>query len=435
MRCCMNYKELYQRKLVPVLEALEAVRSKQEIVCSLAACEPVTLLSNLHHIKDKVENVSVVNAMMMGEYEFFMNPELAGKFLLNSWFYSKAPRQAHPQGNVSYVPLQLHQFSSKRTFHRRPNVFFGCASPMDKHGYLSLSLSTVLEKDFVEQADVVIMEVNPHLPRTFGDTHVHISQIDYIVESEREIPTMDPPVLTEKDHLIGAYAADLIEDGSTIQIGFGSIPGAVAYSLRNKKDLGVHSEMFSDCILDLYEAGAISNRKKTLWKDKFITDVGLGSRRLYDFLDENMAVEFHRGSVVNDPAIIGRNHKMVSINSMLEIDLTGQCCAESVGSRLYSGTGGHKEFVTGAQESPGGKSILAFYSTARDDKVSRIVPFFDPGTVVTTSRVDVDYVITEFGVACLRGRSIRERVKELVNIAHPNFRDYLKSEAERHMIW
>lgn len=431
----MNCKEIYKRKLLSVSEALEKVKSNQEIICSLAACEPVTLLSSLHHIKDRVENVSVVNAMMMDEYEFYTNPELAGKFLLNSWFYSDGPRRIHPQGMVSYVPMQLHQFSSKRLNYRQPNIFFGSASPMDKHGNLSLSLSTVLEKDFVEQADLVIIEVNPALPRTFGDTNVHISQIDFIVESDRDVPTMDPPELSEKDLLIGAYAADLIEDGSTIQIGFGSIPGAVAHSLKNKKDLGVHSEMFTDSILELYEAGAISNRKKTLWKDKFVADVGLGSRRLYDFLDDNMAVEFHRGSVVNDPAVIGRNHKMVSINSMLEMDLTGQCCAESVASRLYSGTGGHKEFVCGAQESPGGKSILAFYSTARNDSVSRIVPLFGPGTIVTTSRVDVDYVITEYGIASLRGRSIRDRVKELIAIAHPNFRDYLKSEAERHMLW
>jgi acyl-CoA hydrolase len=431
----MNFAEEYRRKLVSVEEALKHIKSHDEIVCSLASCEPMTLLSQLHTIKDRVEDVSVVNAMMMGKYEFFTNPDMAGHFLLNSWFFTEAPRQAHPIGNVSYIPMQLQDFSSKRMACRPPNVFFGCASPMDKHGYLSLSLSTVMEKDFVEAADLVIMEVTPRLPRTFGDTNVHISQIDYIVETSRELPEVKPPVLNEKDLIIGAYAADMVEDGSTIQIGFGSIPGAVGQSLSDKKDLGVHSEMFTDCILNLYEAGAISNRKKTLWKDKFVADVAMGSRRLYDFLDENMAVEFHRGSVVNDPSVIARNNKMVSINSMLQMDLTGQCCAESVGPKLFSGTGGHKEFVAGAQRSPGGKSILAFYSTTKNDTISRIVPFFQPGTVVTTSRVDVDYVITEYGVAHLRGRSLRERVKQLINIAHPHFRDFLKGEAERNMIW
>ncbi|HBQ25063.1 MAG TPA: 4-hydroxybutyrate--acetyl-CoA CoA transferase [Syntrophomonas sp.] len=431
----MNYKEMYQRKLVSVEEALENIKSNQEVVTALCGCEPVTLLSNLHTIKDRVENVSVVNAMMQKKYEFFMNPEMKGHFLLNSWFYSHGPRAAHPQGTVSYVPLQLHQFSKKRIGYRKPNVFLGAVSPMDKHGYFSLSLSTVLEKDFVENADIVIMEVNPNLPRTFGDTHVHISEIDYLVEVDAEVPTLEQPVLSEKDLLIGNYAADLVEDGSTIQIGFGSITGAIAQCLGDKKDLGLHSEMFTDSVLSLYEAGVITNRKKTLWKDKFITDAALGSRKLYDFLDENMAVEFHRSSVVNDPTIIARNNKMVSINAALQMDLTGQCCAESIGMQLFSGTGGHKEFVTGAMDAPGGKSIIAFYSSAKGDTISRIVPWFEPGTIVTTSRIDVDYIVTEYGVACLRGRSVRERVQELINIAHPNFRDELRFEANRKMIW
>jgi acyl-CoA hydrolase len=436
MRCeGLNYRDIYRRKLVSVDKALENIKSHQEIVTALCACEPVTLLSNLHTIKDRVENVSVVNAMMQEKYEFFMNPEMKGHFLLNSWFYSDGPRTAHPHGTVSYVPLQLHHFSRNRIAYRRPDVFMGTVSSMDKHGYFSLSLCTVMEKDFIENADLVILEVNPKLPRTFGDTQVHISDIDYLVEVDREVPTLEEPVSDEKDLIIGSYAADLVEDGSTIQIGFGKIPGAIAHCLSHKKDLGVHSEMFTDAMLSLYEAGAITNRKKTLWKDKFVADVALGSRKLYDFLDDNMAVEFHRGSVVNDPAVISRNHKMVSINSALQMDLTGQCCAESIGLQLYSGTGGHKEFIIGAHDAPGGKSILAFYSTAKNNTVSRIVPWFEPGTIVTTSRIDVDYVVTEYGVACLRGSSVRERVQELINIAHPNFRDELQFQANKNMIW
>ncbi|MGS0745075.1 acetyl-CoA hydrolase/transferase family protein [Syntrophomonas erecta subsp. sporosyntropha] len=431
----MNYQEIYRRKVVSVDEALEQVKSHHEVVCGLIACEPVSLLSRLHTIKDRVEDVSVVTALLLGEYEFFMNPDMKGHFLLNSWFYTGGPRKAHPRGTVSYVPMELHRFSSRRMAYRGPNIFMGCAAPMDKQGFLSLSISSVLEKDFIENADRVIIEVNPNLPRTYGDTHIHISDIDYIVESNCPVPVLPPVPLTEKDHLIGGYIADLIENGSTIQIGFGSIPSAVAHGLSHKKELGVHTEMFSDCLLDLYEAGVITNRCKTIWKDKFITCVALGSRRLYDFLDNNLAVEFHRGSVVNNPSIIGRNYKMVSINSALQMDLTGQCCAESVGPNLYSGTGGHKEFVNGSQYSVGGKSIIAFNSTTRGDTISRIVPRLEPGTVVTTSRVDVDYIVTEYGVASLKGRSIRERVKELINIAHPNFRDYLRSEADKNMIW
>ncbi|MGE5423324.1 MAG: acetyl-CoA hydrolase/transferase family protein [Ignavibacteriales bacterium] len=431
----MNYLEMYRRKVVSIEEALMEIKSGQEVACGLIACEPVTMLSQLHTIADRVENVSVLTALLMNEYDFFMKPEMKDHFLLNTWFYTGGARKAHQYGTVSYVPLELHRSISSRTANRQPDVFLGCACPMDKHGYLSLSASTVYEKDLVERAGKVIIEVNPNFPRTHGDSHIHISQVDHIIETDRALPTIPEAVLSDKERLVGHYVAELIEDESTLQIGFGNIPFAVAGCLTGKKDLGVHTEMFSDGLLDLIEAGVITNRKKTIWKDKFVMDCAIGTKRLFDFFDNNLAVEFQRGSVVNDPHIIGRNHKMVAINSALQIDLTGQCCAESIGSRLYSGTGGHKEFAQGVQSSPGGKSIIAFPSTARDDSISQIVPTLDPGAVVTTSRVDVDFVVTEYGIACLRGRSIRERVTELINIAHPDFRDYLRSEAERYQIW
>jgi acyl-CoA hydrolase len=431
----MNYQEMYQRKTISVEEALQEIKSGQEITCALIACEPVTMLSQLHTIKDRVEDVSVVTALLMNEYEFFMAPEMKGHFLLNTWFYTAGSRKAHSHGTVSYLPLELHRAVASRSFHRQPDVFLGCASPMDQHGYLSLSIDSVCEKDLMEQANKVIIEVNPNFPRSYGDTHIHISEIDHIIETERPLPVIPEVIINDKERAIGEYVADLIEDESTLQIGYGNIPMAVTACLTAKKDLGVHTELFSEGLLDLYEAGAITNRKKTIWQDKFVADCALGTKRLYDFFDNNMAVEFQRGRIVNDPRVIGRNHKMVAINSALEIDLTGQCCAESIGSRHYSGTGGHKEFAQGIQYSPGGKSIIAFQSTLRDDTISHIVPQLAPGATVTTSRIDVDYVVTEYGVASLRGRSIRERVKELINIAHPDFRDFLRSEAERNQIW
>jgi acyl-CoA hydrolase len=431
----MNYQEMYKRKVVSVEEALQEIKSGQEITCALIACEPVTMLSQLHTIKDRVEDVSVVTALLMNEYEFFMAPEMKGHFLLNTWFYTAGSRKAHSHGTVSYLPLELHRAVASRSFHRQPDVFLGCASPMDQHGYLSLSIDSVCEKDLMEQANKVIIEVNPNFPRSYGDTHIHISEIDHIIETERPLPVIPEVIINDKERAIGEYVADLIEDESTLQIGYGNIPMAVTACLTAKKDLGVHTELFSEGLLDLYEAGAITNRKKTIWQDKFVADCALGTKRLYDFFDNNMAVEFQRGRIVNDPRVIGRNHKMVAINSALEIDLTGQCCAESIGSRHYSGTGGHKEFAQGIQYSPGGKSIIAFQSTLRDDTISHIVPQLTPGATVTTSRIDVDYVVTEYGVASLRGRSIRERVKELINIAHPDFRDFLRSEAERNQIW
>lgn len=431
----MNYQELYKSKVVSVEEALREIKSGQEIACGLIAAEPVTMLAQLHTIKDRVENVSVITALLMNEYDFFMDPGMKGHFLMNNWFYTGGARKAHSSGTVSYMPLELHRSITCRSAVRQPDIFLGCACPMDKNGFLSLSMSTVYEKDLVERARKVIIEVNPNFPRTCGDTNIHISQIDHIIETDRDLPTSPEAKINDKEKLIGEYIADLIEDESTIQFGFGNIPQAATACLMGKRDLGVHTEVFGEGMMKLFEAGVITNRKKTIWKDKFVMDCALGTRRLYDFFDNNLAVEFQRGSVVNDPRIIGKNHKMVAINSALQIDLTGQCCAESIGSRLFSGTGGQKEFVQGVQYSPGGKSIIAFQSTARNDTISHIVPILDPGAVVTTSRVDVDYVVTEFGVACLRGRAIRERVIELINIAHPNFRDYLRSEAERYQIW
>ncbi|NLX89002.1 MAG: acetyl-CoA hydrolase/transferase family protein [Syntrophomonadaceae bacterium] len=431
----MDYSSQYRRKVITIETALDLIESNDEVLTSLGAVEPVTLFNHLHLLKGKVKNVSIVNALMIGHYPFYMDPDIKDSVLLNCWFLTWGPRQGHPLGTVNYVPMELHTFLQNRIHHRRPNIFWGSASSMDKHGMMTTSVSSVFEREAIEKADLVIIEVNPRLPRVYGETHVHISEVDYIVEADNEVPALQPEPSNPKADLIGRYAAELVEDGSTIQVGFGGITGAIARHLSDKKDLGVHSEVISDAILDLYEVGAITNRKKTIFKGKFVGDIGLGTRRLYDFLDDNPAVEFLSGKVMNDPAVIRQNYKMVSINSALQMDLTGQCSAETAGLRLFSGTGGHKEFVKGAQESPGGKSIIAFYSSAKEDSISRIVPQFEAGTAVTTSRVDVDYVVTEYGAVCLRGRSIPERVRALISIAHPNFRDYLKSEARRLNLW
>lgn len=431
----MHYQDEYLRRVLSIETALELIHDNDEVVTSLAGAEPVTLFNHLHLLKGKVKNVSVVNALMMGQYPFYQDPEMAESVFFNSWFFTWGPRKAQQHGTVSYVPMELHSFASRRMDYRHPNIFWGSASPMDKHGFMTLSLSAVLEREVMDRADLVVLEVNPRLPRVYGDTQVHISEVDHIVEAENPVPSMPLAEQDPRDQMIGQYAADLVEDGSTIQIGFGAIPGAVAQHLLHKKDLGVHTEILSDYILDLYEAGAVTNRRKTLWKGKFVADVGLGTRRLYDFLDDNPAVEFQPARIVNDPGIIRQNYRMVSINSALQVDLTGQCSAESIGPRLFSGTGGHKEFVKGSQDAPEGKSIIAFHATAKDDTVSRIVPMFDAGTAVTTSRVDVDYLVTEFGVACMRGRSLRERVRDLISISHPDFRDELKKAAIRLKLW
>lgn len=430
----MAYGELYKQKLITAEEAVQKVNSDDEIFVAVAASEPAGLLSKLHIIKDRVQNVSVVMTLPLGVYDFYMKPEMKGHFLLNAWYYGPGCRQVHDFGTVSYNPTHVHNAVSKRAHLKRNKIFFGTAAPMDKHGYLNLSIGLMIERDAIDAADLVILEINENLPRTFGDTYIHIRDVDFVVENTRPVPTLPPVVPSEKDKIIGQYIAELVEDGSTIQLGIGGIPNAAAQFLMNKKDLGVHTEMISDTFVDLVEAGAITGRKKTLWKDKVVGSFALGTQKLYDWLDGNPGVEFQRGSVVNDPAVIAKNHKMVSINTTLQVDLFGQCVSEAIGHRQYSGCGGAVDTAVGAQRG-GGKSIVALYSTAKDDTISSIVAALAPGTPVTISRMDVDYVVTEYGIACLRGANLRERVQRLINIAHPKYRDMLREQAEKMALW
>lgn len=435
MNTKMAFTELYKKKLITAEEAVQKIHSNNEIVVGLAASEPPALLSQLHRIGDRVDNVSVVMTLTLGEYEFYMNPEMKDRFTLNAWYYGAGPRKAHDQGTVSFNPTHLHNAMTKRLTVRKPNVFFGTATPMDEHGYLNLSLGLTYEKEALEQADLVLLEINENRPRTHGDTHIHIRDVDYVVESHRKLPALPPVVPSEKDKIIGRHIADLVEDGATIQLGIGGIPNAAALFLTDKHDLGVHTEMLSDPIVDLVEAGVITGKRKTLWKDKIIATFAFGSQKLYDFINNNQAVEFHRGCLVNDPYIIAKNHKMTSINTTLQIDLFGQCCSEAIGHRQYSGSGGAADTAIGAQRSPGGKSIVALYATAKNDTISSVVPLLSPGAAVTISRNDVDYVVTEYGVAHLRGTNIRERVERLTAIAHPAFREELRAEARRLSLW
>lgn len=431
----MSCVELYNQKKIAAEAAVQKVATNDEIVVALAASEPPALLSKLHTIGSGVENVSVLMTLTLGEYDFYMKPEMKGRFLLNAWYYGAGPRKVHDQGTVSFNPTHLHNAITKRLPVRNPKIFFGTAAPMDHHGYLNLSLGLTYEKEAIEQADLVILEVNKNLPRTHGDTHIHIRDVDFIVENHCRLPALPPVAPSDKDKVIGQYIADLVEDGATIQLGIGGIPNAAALFLTDKKDLGVHTEMLSDPIVDLVEAGVVTGKRKTIWKDKIIATFAFGSQKLYDFIDNNGAVEFQRGRIVNDPYVVGKNHKMTSINTTLQVDLFGQCCSEALGHRQYSGSGGAADTAIGAQRSVGGKSIVALYSTAKNDTLSSIVPILSPGAAVTISRNDVDYVVTEYGVAHLRGTNIRERVERLAAIAHPKFRDQLKEEAIRLALW
>ena len=431
----MSWKNEYNNKKITVDDALNMVKSNYDIVVGLASAEPMDFLNRLHEVKDNVENVNVLTCLNMGNYEFTKNPEMYGHFTNLAWFYTPLTRKSHPYKTASFIPNHLHLAAGDRLSYRKPNIFMTTVSPMDKHGYFSLSLSLTYEREFLEAADIVIFEVNENYPRTYGDTFVHINDVDYFYESNRPVPELPVIEPNEKDMIIGGYISELIDDGSTIQLGIGGIPNAVAKSLINKKDLGIHTEMFTDGMVDLYEAGVITNKKKTIHKGKAITTFALGSKKLYDFIDDNPGIELHRGSYTNHPSIVGQNYKMVSINTSLQVDLSGQVCSEALGHKQYSGTGGQADTAIGAQMSPGGKSIIAMYSTAKKDTISTIVPLLTEGSPVSLSRNDVDYVVTEYGVAHLRGREMRQRVKNLIAIAHPDFRGELKKKADELMLW
>jgi len=332
---------------------------------------------------------------------------------------------------VSYVPNNLHQAGTNLLESRPVDIFVGIASPMDKNGFLTLSASIVYEKDVVEQSKTIVLEVNPNAPRTHGDTHIHIKDVHYVIEADYELPQVELVEPSETEASIAEHISNLIEDGATIQLGIGGIPNAVAKFLTSKKDLGVHTEMFTESMIDLFEAGVITNKKKSIWKDKFVCTFAFGTRRMYQFIDDNPSVFFLRGRYVNDPYVVSQNDKMVSINTALMVDLTGNVCSEALGTQHYSGTGGQLDTHRGAIKSKGGKGIIALRSTAKNGTVSTIVPVLPVGSPVTVPRQDVDYVVTEWGVAWLRGKTVRERAKALIEIAHPDFRGSLKNEAQR----
>lgn len=440
-------QELYREKCMSAEQVLDQIHSRDMLVCAQSAAEPQALLEKMHYLKTTgVKDVVLYTCVPAQDYAFFHDPEMQGIIDHRSWFFNAGIRRAHKEGLASMAPQRsqccLPKALDRAAFEGRRPVLLATVSPMDKHGYLSLSLSAIYEMDLIRSGAVVLVEVNPNYPRTFGDTMIHISQVTALVESDRPVPEATIEPYTEKDATIGRYIADLVEDGSTIQLGIGYIPNAVAHELRHKKHLGIQTEMFTETMVDLIECGAVDNSQKGYYDGYSLCSFTLGSKRLYDFLDDNPSVLFKSCLLTNNPSEIAKVNKFVSINATLEVDLTGQCASEAIGPMQYSGTGGQSDTVIGSQLSPGGKSILAMHSTystrdADGNEVlhSKIVPTLAPGSVVSTSRNDTDYVVTEYGVAWLRGLDIRGRVKELIRIAHPDFREWLRAEAERLELW
>ncbi len=425
------YQRIYQSKKMTAADAMRLVEDGDLISVPTGVGEPPTLLTALSEQRQHFHGVTVAQILPLRKYAYF-DPETVDNVRHLAFFYGGASRPGGQEGWIDYLPSYFSEMPSLiRNRQIRVDVVFTMASPMDEHGYFSISLATDYTMAAISTARVVILEVNPNVPFTNGNCHVHVSQIAGLIESEDPVLEVGLPQIGKVQEAIGEYVTDIIEDGSTLQIGYGAIPDAVVMQLVNKHDLGIHTEMIGDGILKLLECGAVTNRKKSYLPGKMVATFALGSKQLYKFMHRNPMLEMHPVDYTNDPFLAARNDKLVTINATLQVDLIGQCCSESFGPQSYSGTGGQVDFVRAANRSRDGKSFIVLPATAKGDSISRIVPTLTPGAHVTTSKNDVNYVVTEYGLAQLRGKSAKQRAQALIGIAHPDFRGELTEAARK----
>jgi acyl-CoA hydrolase/GNAT superfamily N-acetyltransferase len=429
-----GWKERYAVRTVDPQKALAGIRRGARVFVGSGCAEPVLLVQALAG-RDDLEDVEVLHIMTVGEAPYARATQ-NGRFRHNAFFIGSNVRDAVASGNADYTPVFLSEIPALFRSRRLPlDVALISVTPPDAHGYCSLGVSVDVVRSAVDAAHVLVAEVNPTMPRTHGAGFLHVNDIDFFVPATGPLLELPVPEADPISARIGRFCADLVPDGATIQLGIGAIPNATLAALGGKKDLGIHSEMISDGVIDLIERGVITGRRKTTHPGKAVTSFCMGSRRLYDFIHDNPFFEFLPTDYVNDPVVIARNDRMISINSALQVDLTGQVCADSIGTKFYSGIGGQVDFIRGAARSHEGRSILALPSTAKNGKISRIVPVLSEGAGVVTTRGDVHTVVTEYGVAELKGRTVRERALALIGIAHPDFRSELLAAAkERHFV-
>jgi len=426
----MSWTDQYKQKVVTPAEAIKAVKSGDRIFLTGNCSVPSTILAALVDRAPELKDVEICQALTIGSADY-VSPELEGHLRVNTMFISHNIRQAVQNGRADFTPVLLSEFPLLFKDKILPlNVAFVHLSPPDPHGYCSFGVEVGLSKSPAESADIIIAEVNEQMPRTLGDSFIHVSALDYIVPVDYPLPELpmgdgNPSDTVKK---IAGYIAELIPDEATMQMGIGAIPDAVLHYLFDKKNLGIHTELFSDGVIDLVEAGVITNSKKTLHPGKIVAGFILGTQRLYDWVHNNPLIEFLRTEYINDPFVVSQNDRMVAVNSAIEIDLTGQVCADSIGTKLYSGVGGQLDFIYGASRSKGGVPIIALPSTAKD--FSRIVPTLKQGAGVVTTRNHIHYVVTEYGVADLYGKTIHQRAQSLIDVAHPQFREELTKEAK-----
>ena len=426
-----RWTKMYQEKRRSPEELAELFQSGDICLSNGQITEPIAILQAVAERAEREGLTGIRHYILLPMREQkYMAVGMETHIWHVSHFVSGYDREAIWAGRADYLPCHYGQVPVlwKHVIHG-PDVFYATVSPMDKHGYFSCGTAADVS-EIRKKADRIFLEVNPTMPRTFG-SHIHISEVDALIENDVPITEVPPAPITKDDEIIGGMIAEEICDGATLQLGIGGIPNAVAQALMDKKDLGIHSEMFCDSIVDLMNAGVITNDCKKIHQGKTVVTFSFGARSTYDFIDDNPGVEFLPVDYVNDPFVIAQNDNVVSINSCMEIDLFGQVCSETIGPKNFSGTGGQVDFIRGAAASKGGKSFLAFKSSAKKGTLSKIKPVLTEGSCVTTTRNDVDYIVTEQGIVRLKGMTCSERAKALIGIAHPNFRDELTHAAKK----
>ncbi len=427
----MAFKEQYLQKRTTAAEAIRLVRDGDAIIVPTGVAEPPALLTALSEQRRDYRDVSVAQILPVRKFGYF-DPETRDHIRHTALFYGGASRPGGQAGWIDFLPAYFAEVPAMIDRGQVPaDVVFSLASPMDAHGYFSLSLGTDYTMAALRKARAIVLEVNPNVPFAYGHCHVHVSRVSALVESDDPILEVGLPKIGPVQEAIGRHVAELIDDGATLQIGYGGIPDAVVMQLTSKHDLGIHTEMIGDGILTLVENGNVTNRRKNYLPNRMVATFALGSRRLYRFMERNLMLEMHPVEFTNDPYLAGQNDNLVAINATMQVDFLGQCGSESLGALPYSGTGGQTDFVRAANRSKGGKAFIVLPSTAKGDSISRIVPTLTPGTHVSTSKNDVNYVVTEHGVAQLRGKTAGQRARSLIAIADPKFRAELTDAAKR----
>jgi acetyl-CoA hydrolase len=427
----MNWETIYRRKVTDADTALANIQSGNRVYLAGGAGVPQELIRGLVGRAEHLRDVELTHILTFAEAPYAA-PQYQESFRVNALFIGHNVRTAVHEGRADFTPIFLSEIPGLFRNGLLPlDVVLISLSPPDEHGFCSFGVEVGTTKPAAESARIIIAEVNRQMPRTLGDCFIHVSRLHHIVEVDYPLPEAPQGGSSERHLQVGQHIAEMIPDGATLQMGIGSIPDAVLQNLGHHKDLGVHTELFSDGVIDMVEAGVITCARKSFHPGKIISGFLFGTQRLYNFAHNNPLIELHPTDYVNDPFNIAQNEKMVAINSALQVDLTGQVCADSIGPHIYSGVGGQLDFIRGAARSKGGLPLVAFLSTAKNDSLSRIVPMLNTGAGVVTTRNDVHYIVTEYGVASLYGQTVRRRAQELINIAHPKFRDQLTAEAQK----